>query len=72
MMHSHYMSCYAKALNAKAAGAKAVLAYQEQSEDYFWVEPGDWTMDETIPVGTISRRIAQLLNTYSLVRSALA
>ncbi|BDA49389.1 probable c5a peptidase at N-terminal half [Coccomyxa sp. Obi] len=50
-----------KALNAQAAGAKAILVYDDQINDYF-VPASDGTLSGiTIPSGAIPRRTGQLL-----------
>ena len=57
-----------QALNAQAAGAKAILVYDDQINDYF-VPASDGTLSGiTIPSGAIPRRTGQLLVSSSLVR----
>ncbi|BDA48884.1 probable serine protease/ABC transporter B family protein tagD [Coccomyxa sp. Obi] len=60
-----------KAFNARAASAKAVLVYQDNSGDYFSVGLDQFKMDLLIPQGTISRHTGQLLISYSLAEANL-
>lgn len=56
-----------QAQNAQAAGAKAILVYDDQINDYF-VPASDGTISGiSIPSGAIPRRTGQLLVSSSLV-----
>lgn len=57
-----------QALNAQTAGAKAILVYDDQINDYF-VPASDGSLSGiSIPSGAIPRRLGQLLVSSSLVQ----
>jgi hypothetical protein len=56
-----------QAQNAQAAGAKAILVYDDQINDYFVAASDGSISGLTIPSGAIPRRTGQLLASSSLV-----
>ena len=65
------VSSTAQAQNAQAAGAAAVLVYDDQINDYFVPASDGSIANINIPAGAIPRRTGQLLVSAATVRLAL-